>query len=296
MKEKENYRQGIIYGFTSYVLWGILPLYWKSIQGADAFEILANRIIWSAVFVGLLLVSLGKMQAFWAETRSILQDKKKTLTLIAAAFMVSLNWGIYIWAVAADRIIETSMGYYINPLVNVLFGVVLLGEKLDFLAKMAVIFAAIGVGNMVYSLGVFPWLSLSLAVTFGLYGLIKKTLVVETKTSILLETVIVMPLALLYIGTLAAQGQAAYQHCDALALTLLVGAGIVTALPLLLFTAAAKLLPLSLVGFLQYVSPTITLIIGIFVYGENFTATHLFSFAWIWLGLVIFSVSQIRKR
>ncbi|MGE4589966.1 MAG: EamA family transporter RarD [Acidaminococcaceae bacterium] len=191
---------------------------------------------------------------------------------------------------------ETSMGYYINPLVSVLMGVFYLHEKLDNSIKAAVILATIGVGSMVWSVGVFPWISISLALSFALYGLIKKTLVVETMTSIILETIVVSPIALAYLYYLADMGNAAWQHSDISTLLLLAGAGAVTATPLILFTAGAKLLPLSIVGFLQYVSPTITLLLGIFVYGEEFTINHLLSFGWIWLGLLVFSFAQFRKR
>lgn len=296
MEKKGSFGQGIIYSLSAYAIWGILPIYWKSIKDVAAFEILANRILWCVVFVVILLQGTGRWAGFLTETRGIFANKKKMLALLGAGLTITLNWGIFIWAVSAGHIIETSMGYYINPLVSVLLGVFCLGERLDNWIKFSVLLAAVGVGSMVWSLGVFPWISVSLALSFAFYGLIKKTLAVETMTGIILETLIVSPLALAYLYYLAGQGSASWQHCSPSTLLLLAGAGVVTAIPLILFTAGAKLLPLSIVGFLQYISPTITLLIGIFIYGEKFTPSHLFSFGWIWAGLLVFSIAQIRTR
>ncbi|MDD4084634.1 MAG: EamA family transporter RarD [Acholeplasmataceae bacterium] len=296
MKDKGSFGQGVFYGLSAYTLWGVLPIYWKSLGGIGALEILASRIIWSVVFVGFLLKLTGRWEAFLLETREIIGDRKKATAVFAAGITVMLNWGIFIWAVGAGHIIETSLGYYINPLVSVLLGVYFLKEKLDNWVRVAVLFAAIGVGSMIWKAGVFPWISISLAFSFGFYGLIKKMLAVETMTGIILETIVVSPLALAYVFYLAGRSQASWQHSDGLTLLLLAGAGIVTATPLLLFTAGAKLLPLTIVGFLQYLTPTLTLLLGVFLYGETFTASHLLSFAWIWLGLGIFSLSQLRRR
>ncbi|MDD4321567.1 MAG: EamA family transporter RarD [Acidaminococcaceae bacterium] len=289
-------KNGVIYGLLSYFLWGILPIYWSSIKGVDAFEILANRIVWALIFMIIVLVVLGKWGEFLQEVKNICLNRKKLLTVIGAGITILFNWGIFIWAVSQGRIIETSMGYYINPLVSVLFGVVFLGESLDLWSKGAVALAAIGVGVMIFNVGVFPWISLSLALTFAFYGLLKKTLVVDTKTSILLETLVVLPLALGYIYYLSTFGRAAWQHSSTTNLLLLFASGPVTAIPLLLFTAAAKLLPLSFIGFLQYLAPTLSLIIGVFIYGEAFTFGHLLSFGWIWAGLLVFTLNQFRSK
>lgn len=289
-------KNGIIYGLLSYFLWGILPIYWSSMKGLDAFEILANRIVWALVFMIIVFVAMGKWGEFLKEFKNIYCNYKKLFTIIGAGITILFNWGIFIWAVSQGRIIETSMGYYINPLVSVLFGVVFLGENLDLWSKIAVTLATIGVGVMIVNVGIFPWISLSLAFTFALYGLLKKTLVVDTKTSILLETLVVLPLALGYIYYLSTCGRAAWQISSNLNLLLLVASGPVTAVPLLLFTAAAKLLPLSFIGFLQYLAPTLSLLIGVFMYGETFTFGHLLSFGWIWAGLVVFTLNQFRRK
>lgn len=292
----KNYRQGIMYGLGAYCLWGILPIYWKLLQHVPALEILANRFIWSAVFVFFLLLVTGKFKVFLSETAAVFSKFKTGTAMLAAAVTISFNWGIFIWAVEAGRIVESSMGYYINPLVSVLFGMVFLREKLDKLQWTAVICAVIGITIMLVKNGSLPWVSVSLAFTFALYGLLKKIIPVSAMTSIMLETLLIMPVAIGYLYFLSTSGDCTYQSGDLLTISVLIGAGAVTATPLLLFTSCAKLLPLKIVGFMQYLSPTISLFLGIFVYGEVFTSTHMLSFGCIWLGLLFFTWSQIRLK
>lgn len=292
----KNYRQGIMYGLGAYCLWGILPIYWKLLQYVPALEILANRFIWSAVFVFFLLLVTGKVKVFLSETAAVFSKFKTGTAMLAAAVTISFNWGIFIWAVEAGRIVESSMGYYINPLVSVLFGMVFLSEKLDKLQWTAVICAVIGIAIMLIKNGSLPWVSVSLAFTFALYGLLKKIIPVSAMTSIMLETLLIMPVAIGYLYFLSISGDCTYQSGDLLTISVLIGAGAVTATPLLLFTSCAKLLPLKIVGFMQYLSPTISLFLGIFVYGEVFTSTHMLSFGCIWLGLLFFTWSQIRLK
>lgn len=292
----KNYRQGIMYGLGAYCLWGILPIYWKLLQHVPALEILANRFIWSAVFVFFLLLVTGKFKVFLSETAAVFSKFKTGTAMLAAAVTISFNWGIFIWAVEAGRIVESSMGYYINPLVSVLFGMVFLREKLDKLQWTAVICAVIGIAIMLVKNGSLPWVSVSLAFTFALYGLLKKIIPVSAITSIMLETLLIMPVAIGYLYFLSTSDDCTYQSGDLLTISVLIGAGAVTATPLLLFTSCAKLLPLKIVGFMQYLSPTISLFLGIFVYGEVFTSTHMLSFGCIWLGLLFFTWSQIRLK
>ena len=293
---ESKFKQGITYGLTAYFLWGILPIFWKMLGTVPAFEILANRFIWSCVFVWALIVGSGKVKSFLAETYAIFTDTKQTLAMLAAAITISCNWGMFIWAVNNGRIVETSMGYYINPLVSIIFGVFFLKERLDNWQMAAVACAAVGVGTLVWNLGHVPWISLTLAMSFALYGLIKKCLLVTTLTSIMLETLLITPIALAYEYYLSLSGASAYQTAGTDILILLACAGAVTATPLLLFTAGAKLLPLKIVGFLQYVSPTISLLIGVFLYGESFTSVHMVAFGWIWFGLFLFTIAQIKRR
>lgn len=291
----DNYRLGIFYGLGAYLLWGVLPIYWKLLQHVEAMEILASRFLWSAVFVFLLLLATGKLNIFMQETKVIFSTKKTACCIVLAAIMISFNWGIFIWAVEAGRIVETSMGYYISPLMNVLFGVVFLRERLAKLQIAAVSCAAVGIGVIIVHNGGLPWVALTLPLTFAFYGLLKKIIVAQPMTSILLETLLISPLAAGYLYYLSINEGIVYQSCDMSTLLLLAGAGAVTATPMLLFTACARKLPLNIVGFLQYISPSISLMIGVLIYGEPFTGTTATAFGCIWAGLALFIWSQIRR-
>lgn len=292
----ENYKQGIFFGLAAYVLWGILPVYWKALELVSSFEILSSRFMWSCVFVFLLIIFQKKCLLFTKEVKQVFSNVKTGAAMAAAGITISFNWGTFIWAVNNGHIVETSMGYYINPLVSILFAVVFLRERLDKMQLAAITCAFIGVASMVYSFGKIPWVSLTLAFTFALYGLLKKILKVSALTSIMLETLLITPLALVYEYSLWQQGVSFYASGNLQVIMMLTGAGVVTAIPLLLFTAGARLLPLKIIGFLQYISPTLTLLIGVFVYNEAFMASHLLAFGWIWAALLLFIVSQLRSN
>lgn len=292
----ENYKQGIFFGLAAYVLWGILPVYWKALELVSPFEILSSRFMWSCVFVFLLIIFQKKWPLFTKEVKQVFSNVKTGAAMVAAGITISFNWGTFIWAVNNGHIVETSMGYYINPLVSILFAVVFLRERLDKMQLAAITCAFIGVASMVYSFGKIPWVSLTLAFTFALYGLLKKILPVSALTSIMLETLLITPPALVYEYSLWQQGVSFYASGNLQVIMMLTGAGVVTATPLLLFTAGARLLPLKIIGFLQYISPTLTLLIGVFVYNEAFTASHLLAFGWIWAALLLFIVSQLRSN
>lgn len=292
----ENYKQGIFFGLAAYVLWGILPVYWKALELVSPFEILSSRFMWSCVFVFLLIIFQKKWLLFAKEVKQVFSNVKTGAAMVAAGITISFNWGTFIWTVNNGHIVETSMGYYINPLVSILFAVVFLRERLDKMQLAAITCAFIGVASMVYSFGKIPWVSLTLAFTFALYGLLKKILPVSALTSIMLETLLITPLALVYEYSLWQQGVSFYASGNLQVIMMLTGAGVVTAIPLLLFTAGARLLPLKIIGFLQYISPTLTLLIGVFVYNEAFTASHLLAFGWIWAALLLFIVSQLRSN
>ena len=292
----ENYNLGIFLGLAAYVLWGILPVYWKALELVSPFEILSSRFMWSCVFVFLLIIFQKKWPLFTKEVKQVFSNVKTGAAMAAAGITISFNWGTFIWAVNNGHIVETSMGYYINPLVSILFAVVFLRERLDKMQLTAITCAFIGVASMVYSFGKIPWVSLTLAFTFALYGLLKKILPVSALTSIMLETLLITPLALVYEYSLWQQGVSFYASGNLQVIMMLTGAGVVTAIPLLLFTAGARLLPLKIIGFLQYISPTLTLLIGVFVYNEAFTASHLLAFGWIWAALLLFIVSQLRSN
>lgn len=281
--------RGILSAIGAYVLWGLLPVYWKLLKQASAMEILSHRVIWSLLFLLVLLVITRRIGLFRQETQEIIAQPRKMLGILAAAGLISVNWLVYIWAVNDNRIVETSLGYYINPLVNVLLGVLLLKEKLSRRQYFAVFLAGCGVLNLVVHFGTFPWVAVSLAISFSLYGLCKKTLRLGATTGIILETGLLAPVALVYLSWLHFAGGSIFGPALTVETILLVGAGVVTSLPLVLFANAANQLPLSMLGFIQYLSPTIALIVGVFLYHEPFTSAHAISFGLIWLALLIYS-------
>ncbi|MCE5286452.1 MAG: EamA family transporter RarD [Pelosinus sp.] len=284
---------GIISAAGAYILWGILPIYWKIVSFVAASEILAHRIIWSFVFMVLVILVLKQKEHFLAEVSEVLASRKKLAGILAATCLISANWFIFIWAVNASRIVETSLGYYINPLITVLLGIIVLKEKLSFWQMVSVLLAGMGVLYMAVHFGSIPWVSLSLALTFGLYGLCKKQINISAMTSVTLETLLAMPMAALYVIYLGQAGMSAFSFSFDSTTCFLMGAGAVTAIPLLLFARGASRLSLTVLGFVQYFSPTITLLLGIFLYHENFTQVHVVAFSFIWLALVVFSLAKM---
>ncbi len=289
----ENFK-GMSSAGGAYFLWGILPVYWKLVKQVPAHEVLAHRIIWSFFFMIFIIVITKRTGPLINELRQIIADSKKVSFVAIASLLISINWFTYIWAVNDNRIVETSLGYYINPLVSVLLGIIVLKEKLSFWQIVSFVLATIGVIYMTYNFGSIPWVALLLAASFGLYGLFKKMVNIKALTSITLETLIISPIAFIYLTHLEKQGLGVFYHGVWSISGLLIGTGIVTAIPLLLFANGANHLPLKILGFLQYISPTIALIIGVFVYHEAFTATHLVSFSFIWLALTVFSLSRTK--
>jgi chloramphenicol-sensitive protein RarD len=281
--------QGIWYGITAYTAWGILPLYWKLLDTVPAHEILAHRIFWSFIFTGLILLVSGGRQTLAAA----LADKRRLFFTFSCGFIISLNWFTYIYAVNSNHVIEASMGYYINPLVVVLLGVTVLKEKLSSWQGAAIALAAIGVLIITVQYGKVPWIALFLAVSFALYGLTKKLVGVDPVTGLALETFIVMPFALLYLVSLAAKGTGAIGTVSPATALILAGSGIVTSLPLLLFARGVQKSKLSMMGFLQYIAPTISLLLGVYVFKEYFSLSHLISFCFIWLALTIFTLANL---
>lgn len=289
---QQNRHFGILAALGCYVLWGILPLYWHLLAEAEANEILSHRILWSLVFMLIVVGLTGRMEQLKKDCRELWQNKKRGLMLVAAAIIISLNWLIYIWAVNHNHVIDTSVGYYINPLVNVLFGVVLFGETLSAPKKVSIALAAIGIFLMTWQIGKLPWISVALALTFGSYGALKKMLKLDPFTSITLETLLLFPFAFYYVANLTAAGAAHFGPATPALSLLLAGAGVATAIPLILFSYGANLLPLNVLGFFQYISPSLTLLLGIFFFNEPFDFTRLCTFGFIWLALIVFTVSE----
>ncbi|MCC5909469.1 MAG: EamA family transporter RarD [Clostridiaceae bacterium] len=281
---------GILLAIGSFMLWGVLPLYWKLLNEIPADEILSHRIFWSFVFLIGILFYQRKLK----DLKVILSDKKTLFMTILCAVTISINWFTYIWAVNSNFIVEASMGYYINPLVVVFLAMVVMKEKLELPQKISIFLAAIGVGVMTVQYGRIPWVSLILAISFGLYGLFKKLTKIDSIRGLALETFIIMPIALGYILFKQITGVGALGTISLTTFLILTLSGVVTATPLLMFAEAAKRVPLSMVGFAQYISPTISLMIGVFIFKEDFTKIHFISFSLIWTGLIIYSISQTK--
>lgn len=296
MVKLQNRKKGLWAAIACYIIWGVLPLYWKLLSGAGAYEILAHRIIWSFVFMTVLLLFLGMGPLFRNTVKNLCTHRIKGALMIAASFLITANWCIFIWAVTHDHIVDSSFGYYINPLVNVFLGVLLFHEKLSKLKWLSIIIALIGIIGMSVELGRLPLVSVSLAFTFALYGAAKKKLHINPFVSITLETLLVLPLALWYAGSLYLSGEGHFLMGNAAMNWLFVGAGIVTATPLVLFSTGANNLPLNVLGFCQYLSPSLSLLLGIFLYHEPFTTVQLAGFSTIWISLVLFTISDFREQ
>lgn len=282
---------GFIYGAAAYMLWGFLPLYWKLLDQMPATEILAHRILWSFVFMCTILYFNRQLQS----CKEVLKSKSNIVRILCATILITINWGLYIWAVTSGRVLESSMGYYMNPLIVVVLGVVILKERLNTWQIVSLIMAAIGVCIITISYGRIPWVSLILALSFALYGLMKKTIPVGSTVGLALETAMLTPFVLTYITIRQVNGIGALGNVSAMTTLILMGSGVATALPLLWFSKGAKRIPLSSMGFLQYISPTISLLLGVFVFKEQFTQTHMLSFGFIWGGLIIYSISQVNQ-
>lgn len=279
--------KGILYGIGAYSLWGFFPIYWKLLHHVPALQLLGHRIGWS--FVMLMAVVLVTRQG--ADFRSKLDARTLGIYFIAA-ILIGVNWLTYVWAVNAGFIVETSLGYFINPLLSVLLGVVILREKLRPAQWIPLGLAAAGVIYLTVVYGKLPWIALTLAFSFGVYGLVKKLAPLGSLYGLTLETGILFLPALAYLFTMQANGSGAFLHTGATSDLLMVGAGVATTIPLLMFASAAQRIPLSTVGLLQYIAPTIQFLLGVFVYKEEFDLPHFIGFSVVWLALVIFWVEN----
>ncbi|WP_075982574.1 EamA family transporter RarD [Bacillus massilinigeriensis] len=287
-------KSGIIYAGASYVIWGILPIYWKLLGDVGSDEILANRIFWSFIFMIFILIFTKKWGNFVSTLKGLKENKKQFAALAVASFLVSGNWFIYIWAVNSNHMIQTSLGYYINPLISVFLGMFVLKEKLSIAQYVSFILAFIGVLIITISFGEIPWVAIGLAFTFGLYGLAKKLIKLDSSVGLALETMVVAPISLIYMIYLAINGTQAFLSISLKTDILLIGAGAATAIPLLYFAKGAQRISLATLGILQYVSPTLTLILGVFLYNEHFSKVHLISFLFIWSALAVYSLASTK--
>jgi chloramphenicol-sensitive protein RarD len=285
-----RHRGGLVLGLGAYLLWGILPLYFKAVDHVGALEIVAHRIVWSLFFLAALVTWWKK----WPGIRAALSTPRVVMTLALTACLIGVNWLVYIYAVVSGHVLEGSLGYYLNPLVNVLLGVFLLKEKLSRAQIAAVFLAAAGVAILAAGAGGAIWISLTLAGSFALYGYLRKVAPVDSLEGLSIETTILAPVAIGYIVWLQMSGTGSFLDTRGTDILLILG-GAITAIPLLLFTAAARRLPYSTLGFLQYVAPSLQFLLAVLVFGEKLTPQHLMCFAAIWTALIIFVFEGVRK-
>jgi chloramphenicol-sensitive protein RarD len=285
-------RKGLVCGLAAYGLWGAFPLYWPLLKPAGATELLAHRVAWSAVVMVLLVLAARRT----AQLRAILRSPRRRTLLATAAVVISVNWGVFIWGVNNGHVVETSLGYFINPLVTVLFGVLLLGERLRPLQWAALGLAAAAVLGLAVDYGRPPWVALTLAFSFGTYGLLKKKAGVGAIEGLTVETLVVAPVAVAFLLWLGAAGHGHALEDPPWHLVLLSTSGIVTALPLIFFGAAATRVPLTTLGLLQYVAPTLQFLLGVFFFHEPMPPARWLGFLVIWVALALFSADSVRQR
>ncbi|HBT96482.1 MAG TPA: EamA family transporter RarD [Desulfobulbaceae bacterium] len=283
---------GVVSAIVAYVMWGFLPIYWKSVQAATAAEILCHRICWSLLICLLLLWPLRQA----GEVMKVFRNRRRLSLYLATSLLLTSNWLLYIWVVNAGYILEGSLAYFINPLISVLFGVLFFRERLRPAQVAALALVAVGIIYLTVFYGKFPWIALTLATSFGIYGLLHKKATEPVLTGMLIETIVVFPPALAFLIWLEIHGGGHFVHAGLGQSLLLAGAGLVTSLPLLLFNFAAQRIPLSLMGLLQYLSPTITLLIGLFIYHEDFPRPRLIGFSLIWLALLFYLAAGGLRR
>lgn len=283
--------RGVLFALGCYLCWGLFPLYWKPLHFIAPLQILCHRIVWSAVFL-LIILSIKK---HWNWLEPFRKDPKKLAIFALSSSTLSMNWLLYIWAVNSGHIVESSLGYFINPLVNVLLGRLVLGERLGLLQKVAVVLAAIGVCWMTLQLGSLPWVALGLALSFGLYGLLRKQAPLPSLEGLALETFLLAPLALIALVVFEWRGTGSFGHVGLTANSMLIGAGIVTAVPLILFAHGTRRLKLATMGLIQYISPTLQLLLGVLLYHEAFDQSRVVGFTFIWAGLLIYTLTSIRQ-
>ncbi len=291
---KKDIQMGIFYAGFSYFIWGILPIYWKLLDHVSSDEILANRIFWSFIFMMFILVFSRKWGELIVTIKSFRANKKELYALLAASLFISCNWFLYIWSVNNNHLIEASLGYYINPLVSVLLGMIFFREKLSPAQFVSFFMAIIGVLILTISYGKFPWVSVILALSFGFYGLLKKMVKVDSAIGLTLETLVVTPIALAYMIFLFVKGNQSFLSISVETDLLLISAGAATAIPLLYFAKGAQKIPMATLGFLQFIAPTLTLILGVFFYHEHFSRIHFVSFLFIWTAIMLYSVSKTK--
>ncbi|WP_404970228.1 EamA family transporter RarD [Vibrio campbellii] len=291
-EEQQRARQGVLLAVGAYTMWGIAPIYFKSIAEVSPLEILSHRVFWSFFLLAALL-HFGRQ---WRSVRDIIKNKTKMMYLVSTAILVGANWLIFIWAVTSNHMLDASLGYYINPLINVLLGMVFLGERLRKLQWFAVALAACGVLVQLIVFGSVPVVAIALAMSFGFYGLLRKKVSVEAQTGLFIETLVMLPAASIFLFFVASTPTSNMFENPWQLNTLLIAAGVITTLPLLCFTGAATRLKLSTLGFFQYIGPSLMFLLAVLIYGEPFTSDKAITFAFIWGALVVFSFDGLRNN
>ena len=284
--------KGVLFALAAYILWGFFPLYFKAIQQVSALQILAHRIAWGFVFTLAVVLVLRQ----WKEFRASVFNRRTFLIYAGASVVLGINWFTYVWAVITNHVVESSLGYFINPIVSVLLGVIFLRERLRTFQWVAIAMVTAGVVYLTITFGQLPWISLVLAVTFGFYGLLKKIAPLGALHGITLETAVLTIPSLVYLLIVNANGTGTFGHSTPLLDFLLVLSGPVTAIPLLLFATGARRIPLTTIGLLQYIAPTLQFLLGVLVFHEPFDQSRLIGFMIIWLALVLFSVENLLAR
>lgn len=285
-------KHGLYYALAAFVLWGIAPVYFKLIASVPASEIIGHRILWSTLVVTLMLAASRRFVGFG----HLFARPKLLATLLLTSALITSNWLTFVYAVITGHMLDASLGYYINPLMNVLLAVIFLGERLRPLQMAAVALAGLGVAWQVFEMGRLPWISLMLATSFGFYGLLRKKAPLDALNGLAVETTIAAPFALVFLGYLGSQGQLQFGHVSRHLDLLLMASGIVTTVPLALYAAGAQRLSFTSLGFLQYLSPSLAMLLAVFFYGEHFDHTRAITFGFIWGGLALFSLDALRNR
>jgi chloramphenicol-sensitive protein RarD len=285
-------RKGLIYGAAAYLLWGLFPLYWPLLEPANAVEILAQRMIWSLLFIVCVIAVTRNIRG----VRSLAADRSKLGRLALAAVLVSINWGVYIWSVNSGHVVEASLGYFINPLLTILLGVVVLRETLSRTQWIAVGIATLAIVVLTLDYGRLPWIALTLAISFGCYGFLKKQVGAGAVESLTIETAVLAGPALLALVVLAARSQLTFGHAGLGNAALLAGTGVVTAIPLLLFGAGARRLPLTSIGLLQYLAPVLQFAVGVGIRHEPMPVARLIGFGLVWIALLVLTIDALRRR
>lgn len=288
-----EFKKGIFFAFGAYFLWGILPIYWGLINDIGAFEILSFRIVLSMIFMLFIVVLTKNTEPFKRDIQRLFTNPIQLIAIIAAGYVITINWGTFIWAVTNGHVLQSSLGYYINPLVSILLALIFLKERFNKLEWIAIGLAVVGVLYMTLKIGVFPGISLLLAGSFGIYGLIKKLIPIDAISSITIECIVTAPAGFIYLWYIWHHGGLTFGMNVSSFWLLFSGA--VTAVPLILFSAGARRIPLSLTGFIQYIGPTLMFLIGIFLFKEPFDLDQLITFIFIWIGIIIYSISQYVK-